>query len=684
MTLSKLFLSISQLAALTLAATSPSALGSDLTVLYQNDLDYRTTADRSSTVLLHKELPYRAAVEACQSIGESLLEPGGKPIEKDLPYLLGYTHRVNDLKTRHFWSSQKRSGPRKCLAISLQGETVEMGCETRLPALCSQTTQLTRSNPESALDPRYHVEVNSAGLTFTGTRDKRSFRFLGIPYANPTQRFAYSDLYSGAGRLSALSFGQPCLAIDLNGSEDCLFLNIYTPYLPTDDRKPKVLKPVMFFIHGGGFVGGASSQPQFDGGNMASRSDVVFVGINYRLGPLGFLALNDGVTNGNFGIADQITALRWVRKHISAFGGDPNRVTILGNSAGAGSVRALLGAKPAFGLFHAGIAQSNLGGFGYGKAYSKYYTIQEQFTEFASPVIQEVGCEAAANVLQCLRQAPADRLIKAPTAPRYIVVDGKYITSDELQLGGKGQAANAHVMFGWTKDDGADFLGDNLPRANDTALGILTTAGLDSEVAQRALESGLFPLPSGSNATWNLHNQTSRISTDGQFRCIDQATLIAGAQKKVFPSVYGYQFEHTSRGWDRIPGTCWPPSSPKYPSGDPNLPYFKCHDGDLAFILGNFGEGTPFREEKDLIMAQAVVDFWGSFARTFDPNPTQWFLEARGYQNTISTLKKSGKWDPVTTSNSRPLRLMNVPFTSSPWVEKDQCKILGYPLDYYL
>jgi Carboxylesterase family len=110
----------------------------------------------------------------------------------------------------------------------------------------------------------------------------------------------------------------------------------------------------------------------------------------------------------------------------------------------------------------------------------------------------------------------------------------------------------------------------------------------------------------------------------------------------------------------------------------------RCHDGDLSFILGNFGEGTPFREEKDLIMAQAVVDFWGSFARTFNPNPAQWFLETRGYQNTIATLKQGGKWEPVKGANGRSLRLMNLPFTSSPWVEKDQCKILGYPLDYYL
>jgi Carboxylesterase family len=264
----------------------------------------RTSGSRNGSILLHKELTYAAAAEACQSIGESLLDPTTS-IQNDLPYLLGYTQRVYDLKSTHFWSYQQRSSPGKCQAISLQGKTVDVGCERRLPALCSQTTAdptQPSSNPDSLLDPRHHVEVSSAGLTFTGyaygyhhlispsfssvllfsTRDKRSFRFLGIPYANPTQRFAYSDVYSGTGRLSALSFGQPCLNIDLNGSEDCLSLNIYTPYLPSDAQSSKALKPVMFYIHGGGFITGASGLPQFDGGNMASRSDVVFVTINYR------------------------------------------------------------------------------------------------------------------------------------------------------------------------------------------------------------------------------------------------------------------------------------------------------------------------------------------------------------------------------------------------------------------
>ena len=124
---------------------------------------------------------------------------------------------------------------------------------------------------------------------------------------------------------------------------------------------------------------------------MASRGDVVVVTINYRLSTLGFLALEDGQTNGNFGLADQVAALDWVRQYITAFGGDPNRITIFGQSAGAGSVRALLGSPQAIGKFAAAIPMSNLAGSDYATTYSLYYTIPEEVAtveEYAWVLVQ--------------------------------------------------------------------------------------------------------------------------------------------------------------------------------------------------------------------------------------------------------------------------------------------------------
>jgi carboxylesterase type B len=167
----------------------------------------------------------------------------------------------------------------------------------------------------------------------------------------------------------------------------------------------------MFWIHGGAFTGGTGSDPTFDGGPLASRGDVVLVTINYRLSTLGFLALNDGVTNGNYGIADQITALDWVRAHIKDFGGDPNKITIFGQSAGAASVRALLGSPKAIGKFHAAIPMSNLGGLNYATTYSDYYTIPEEVNVAADPILSATGCANSTDVLACLRAYSASGLV---------------------------------------------------------------------------------------------------------------------------------------------------------------------------------------------------------------------------------------------------------------------------------
>ena len=107
-----------------------------------------------------------------------------------------------------------------------------------------------------------------------------------------------------------------------NYSEQCLFLNIFTPFIPTASTKKQDLKPVLFWIHGGAFTSGTGADPTSDGGNMASRGDVVVVTINYRLSTLGFLALPNTTITGNFGIGDQIIALEWVQQNIRAFGGD--------------------------------------------------------------------------------------------------------------------------------------------------------------------------------------------------------------------------------------------------------------------------------------------------------------------------------------------------------------------------
>jgi carboxylesterase type B len=204
----------------------------------------------------------------------------------------------------------------------------------------------------------------------------------------------------------------------------------------------------MFWIHGGAFTSGTANDPIFDGGNIASRGDVVMVAINYRLSTLGFLALDDGVTRGNYGFSDQINALDWVRNNIEDFGGDPDRITIFGQSAGAASVRAMLASPKSIGKFTGAIPQSNLGGGGYGTTYSLWLSTADVMKIAVNSILNTTNCSTAVSQLDCLQHVSAASLVTGIVA-RYLVVDGTYLTSSSLILNGTGaNLSNIHLMQG--------------------------------------------------------------------------------------------------------------------------------------------------------------------------------------------------------------------------------------------
>ncbi|ELU17172.1 hypothetical protein CAPTEDRAFT_141788 [Capitella teleta] len=204
----------------------------------------------------------------------------------------------------------------------------------------------------------------------TSARDHpaRVFAFKGIPYAQPptgNRRLRPPEpLKLWQGQRDASKYGPIChqntdamkniphkAVIPDEQSEDCLQLNVWTPSLD-----PSANKAVMVWIHGGGFAGGWSSM--YEGVALAAYEDVVFVSINYRCGLLGFLSTGDEVIPGNYGLLDQMEALRWISKYIRKFGGNPDNVTILGQSAGGISCAMLLVSEAAQGLFHRAICQS--------------------------------------------------------------------------------------------------------------------------------------------------------------------------------------------------------------------------------------------------------------------------------------------------------------------------------------
>ncbi|KAJ4450087.1 hypothetical protein ANN_01494, partial [Periplaneta americana] len=240
------------------------------------------------------------------------------------------------------------------------------------------------------------------GLNGFSIREKPFLAFLGIPYAKPpVGDLRFKDPQPPEpweGIREAFEEGEICPQVGLlsgktEGDEGCLFLNVFTNKLPASSND---LKPVMVWLHGGAFVTGSSTSIMFGPDHLLTE-DVVLVTINYRLGILGFLALPDIGIHGNFGMKDQVMALRWVKKNIEAFGGDPNRVTLFGNCAGAASVQYHLLSPMSAGLFHRAISQS-------GSALDYWaYAEPDYLREAGFKVGAKIGCSASTSkeLLEC-------------------------------------------------------------------------------------------------------------------------------------------------------------------------------------------------------------------------------------------------------------------------------------------
>ncbi|KAL2129908.1 hypothetical protein VTI74DRAFT_7151 [Chaetomium olivicolor] len=658
------------------AGESLKRLDTSLTILTNNDLQGAASPDADTAVILTDARPYQDVSQGvCAKLGEMLWRPkqGHKRGTAVLPFseYMKYDGTADD--STEFWISSDSSSN----AVDIAGHSQVKPGNERYPGLCTNTAPYSTQNSQDT-SPKWQISLDVNNQTLTGFRDRLSFRFLGIRYAPQPQRFTYSTLFKGSGEAaSALEYGSQCAQGSDTGSEDCLFLNIWTPYLPNPNSAPpkKNLRPVGVWIHGGAFTGGTANDATFDGANLVSRGDMVMVAINYRLSTLGFLALKDGKTNGNYGLADQITALDWVRAHIRNFGGDPDRITIFGQSAGAGSVRALIASPKAADKFSSAIMLSNLGGINYGTTYSRYYTIDEQVKVAANSILDATNCTNAPSQVDCLRAIPAHTLTQLGGA-RYLVVDGTYLTTPELPV--SGPRLPIRLMMGITRNDGAPFI--SFPTTTDQ------TAYLASQ-GFSVPPPNLFPIIPTGNQTLDLYTSASRLATDGIFRCVDQATAYSLLGHNRLEHIYYYEFDRTyqTKGW---PGTdvCEPARTKSHPDGDPSKPYLKCHSGELYYVFGNLHrQGLPMRDGGDLEFEQFVLDSFAAFVRTGDPNPDKGYLRARGYEGTLRMVERSGagKWEP-SRKGKMTLRVLDWPRTwQSGFREVSQCEAVGLGLGYY-
>ena len=216
--------------------------------------------------------------------------------------------------------------------------------------------------------------------------------------------------------------------------------------------------------------------------------------------------------------------------------------------------------------------------------------------------------------------------------------------------------------------------------------GLEDSLDISIEWAQKINFSGLFPFESTGNYSLDVFRVAERVAENFQFRCIDQASLYAGISSSVFPSGYFYQMNRAINIYDPT-GVGSPPITPEFPHGNPNLPYMKTHSGELAYVFGNM-EPEIVRNDDDIWFGQVMTGYWSEFVRSGQPNPSQEYLEIRGYHKTQEAVQGTGDWravEPDTIEDEGQVMLLDYPLsTQSGWVDMEQCRFLNYSLEYYL
>lgn len=657
------------LPALAAPTEGPAASRASLQVLNYNDLSGKNNG--TAAVLVRDLLPKPKALAQCAAIGEELFPMATVPVNNrtEMQYQLDYLVWNHDLPfNASFWvSSQGSSGD--CMAYQYHTRKIlNVPCSGDLFALCTSSVPPTTDKDRVAVDSsKLPLAVDE--YTMTGFRDARSFRFLGIPFANPPVgklRFASPEPYTGPKRLDATKYSNSCIQAassfgTLNNegiSEDCLYLNVYTPVLPSHDGSC-ARRPVAVYFYGGAFLEGSANLVDYDGGNFASRNDVVVVTVNYRVGPLGFLSTGN-LTTGSYGTRDQILALKWVQNHIASFGGDADKVTIFGQSAGGQSVVALLSSSSARGLFSAAISQS-------APLDLPWYTTEMYHDLVLPPVAKAVGCDHASSseesTLACLRSVPALEYLTNTTAfddatseiAKSVAKDYTHITSILAGIepfmpavGGKDSGViddqfhsllnssslpvNVPTMFTTVTDEAYLYIDNKVPSLGSTQVGI--NLGLDiaypKDLADKLVHEDVYQVnrsdPDG------VRDAMGDALTASEWTC-PQSFLLDLANSKSSPSSSSAAFPRLFQveiGQGHVQTTVDVPSICS-PNDNINA---SCHASDVLLVWGTLDSKTQsvdsYYSTQDWKHSQLLNDVFGSFFRSHDPNPDPEFLGVRG------------------------------------------------------
>lgn len=457
----------------------------------------------------------------------------------------------------------------------------------------------------AAADRSASLRVSVEQGVLEGERSGATTAFRGIPYAAPplgVWRFRVAQpAATWSGVRSALDFGPACpqlLDADLtenNGavmSEDCLTLNVWTPRV--DHRK----RPVLVWIHGGAFVVGSTRNTFYDGEHLAARGDVIVVSVNYRLGAWGFLSLapfgSEYAESANVGLLDQVAALKWVHANIARFGGDPDNVTLFGESAGASSIGSLLSMPAATGLFSKAILQSGVPSARTRQASQRALRLAEEFLKVAGVATPK---ELESKSMQELLDAQS-KIFSAHSELGTFVpsIDDVSIKEQPLAVVSEGRGHRVPILIGTTAEELRYFstvedLGlERKPKA-------LLMAQLQATAGERAgtildTYQRLYP-------TWG--DMTVQIASDALLRL---PSIRIAAAMSAYQPVYMYLFTYRSNSTYKNFGSA--------------------HAMEIPFVFGvvDRPEVIAFtgRDPHRHALAETLMDTWSAFARTGNPS----------------------------------------------------------------
>lgn len=429
-----------------------------------------------------------------------------------------------------------------------------------------------------------------------GTAENGLVVYKGVPFAAPPvgelRWRAPQPAAPWEGVRPAASFGPDPYQGDGRGnvSEDCLYLNIWTPAASPDAKIP-----VLVWIYGGGFSFGSNTTPVHNGEHLA-RKGVVIVTINYRVGPLGFLAHPElsaespRKVSGNYGLLDQIAGLRWVHANIARFGGDPGRVTIFGESAGGIAVSMLCASPEAKGLFHGAISQSG-GSFGPTRPTTYPGENMRTLAQAEQSGIAYATRAGAASIAELRRLEPGKLPGGWGSGAAWPIVDGWIIPGDQHTLYEAGRFNDVDILVGYNSDEGLSFAREKTP--DEYHANVVARYG---PFAERLLAA----YPAAPTAVPKTARDLMRDAAFG-WHTWAWATLQARTGRS---RVFYYYFDQHP---ERAPGS---------PAADHGMP----HGVDVPYVFQTLDRNDAKLTPGDWAISETVSNYWTNFAKRGDPN----------------------------------------------------------------